>query len=57
MKHTRRKTVWTFGIGLFIITILAIFKDMAEVAVIGTAAIAGIVTKYNHDETKRKSIK
>lgn len=57
MKETRRKTVWVFGSALVIITLISIFKDMSEVAVIGTAAIAGIIAKYNHDETLRSSKK
>lgn len=57
MKQTRMKTVWAFGASLVAITIMSILKDMAEVAVIGTAAVAGIVAKYNHDETKRSSKK
>lgn len=57
MRDKRRKTVWVFGCSLVFITLLSIFKTMPEVAVIGTAAIGGIIAKYNNDETKRPSNK
>ena len=56
MKQSRQKTVWTFGILISLLTASAIYKDMNDVAVIGVAALAGIISKYNHDETKRKSL-
>lgn len=57
MTRSRLKTVWTFGIVVALLTGAAIFKDMNDVAVIGVGVLGGIVAKYSHDETKRKSIK
>ena len=57
MKRTRLKTAWFFGITIAILTGLSIFFKLPSVATIGMAALGGIVAKYSHDETKRKSIK
>jgi hypothetical protein len=57
MKQTRFKTVVGFGIIISILTFYAIFKDMNDVALIGVAAISGIVAHYMHSETKRPSSK
>lgn len=55
MKRTRLKTVWAFGLIVAAITIFAIYKNMNDVALIGVGVLGGIVAKYSHDETKRKS--
>lgn len=55
MKRTRLKTVWVFGIIVALITSFAIYKDMNDVALIGVGVLGAIVSKYSHDETKRKS--
>jgi len=57
MKQSRLKTSWTFGLIISLLTAYSIYKDMNEVALIGVAALAGIVSKYSHDETKRSSKK
>lgn len=57
MKQTRFKTVWFFGIIISLLTGYSIYKDMNEVALIGVAALSGIIAKYSHDETKRPSKK
>jgi len=55
MKQTRVKTVWFFGICLFIIAMCSIFTEMNGVALSATVAIAGIVAYYTQHETNRKS--
>tara|TARA_R110000751_G_scaffold206469_2_gene310508 strand:- start:5007 stop:5177 length:171 start_codon:yes stop_codon:yes gene_type:complete len=55
MKQSRLKTVWTFGFLITIITGFSICRDMNDVALIGVGALGGIISKYTHDETKRKS--
>ena len=55
MKQSRLKTVWTFGFLITMITGFSICRDMNDVALIGVGALGGIISKYTHDETKRKS--
>ena len=57
MIQSRLKTTWTFGIIIALLSGFAIYKDMNEVALIGVAALSGIVAKYSHDETRRSSKK
>jgi len=55
LTRSRFKTTWTFGLIVAVLTGAAIYKDMNDVAVIGVGVLGGIVAKYSHDETKRKS--
>ena len=57
MKRTRLKTVWLFGFIVSLISAFAIYKNMSDVALIGVGVLGGIVAKYSHDETARKSLK
>ena len=55
MKQTRLKTVWFFGISIALLSAYSIYKEMPQIAVIGVAALGGIVSHYMHSETKRPS--
>lgn len=57
MKQTRFKLTFAFGVIIAILCALGMFKNMESVALVLGGALAGIVGKYNHDETKRPSNK
>ena len=56
-KRTRLKLVIYFGSGILTITILSAINELEGSTSVGIGALAAIVSKYLHDETKRPSVK
>jgi len=57
IKRSRLKLVIYFGSVVSIITGYCAYVEMEAPVLAGLAVIGAIIAKYNHDETKRPSVK
>jgi len=55
-KRSRLKIVIYFGSGILAIGVYSALNGLEGSATASVIAIGGIIAKYTHDETKRKSI-
>ena len=55
-KRSRLKLVIYFGSGILAIGIYSALNGLEGSATASVLALGGIIAKYTHDETKRKSI-
>ena len=57
IKRTRLKVLIYFGSGILAVGIYSAINGLEGAATASIVALGGIIAKYCHDETKRKSLK